>query len=134
MTDYKRVWEVIAKLKNREEINRDEGILVYNYIQTLAHALLASRQESRIAHEVIRITTQERDEARAERDQYKKEVESLESHNQALKKQLFSERADLREIQALENELDSIWGIWYDTGRSRYVNLNWTLPDTDQPD
>jgi len=134
MTTYQRVRDVIAKLKTGEAISRDEGLLIDNYIQVLAHRLYASRQDSRIANEIIRITTQERDEARAERDQYKKEVESLASHNQALKKQLFSERADLREIQALENELDSLWGIWYDTGRSRYINLNLPPEDTTEPE
>ena len=123
MSLHETIAEITARLKAGVSISRDEATLVHDYIFVLAEELNTSRKHSHISDQIIAVTTRERDEARAERDALKRSEEVSEEVIRGLRQQLFSERPDLRELQALENELDSLWGIWNDAGRGRYVKL-----------
>lgn len=117
------VLDIATRFEAGLEISRNDILLVLQYVRVLIERVHRTEENSQIKDESLQASKQETQRVIAERDALKRSEEVSEEVIRGLRQQLFSERPDLRELQALENELDSLWGVWNDAGRGRYVKL-----------
>jgi hypothetical protein len=117
------VLEISARIDAGEAVSNNEILLIVQFLRVILEKYRESGkdlQEANIRNETL---IGKLSEAEIKFSVSEKQNNELWSINRTLKEQLLSERPDLREIEALEDQIDSLWGIWNDAGRGRYVKL-----------